>query len=152
MSRLVARVDNNAVQDGYQLYLHAFIVTDDGKRAVVQQGMAPETQYARCYYWLSETLSSFVDNPHAGLDGVPCGRILNLTDSRAAPARQARTQLLCDGGPDRIVRELAQQQAAQLHLELPAHDQPVATDVRLRRLYAALSVAADRGPKISPTC
>jgi len=131
MSRLVARVDNNAVQDGYQLYLHAFIVTDDGKRAVVQQGMAPETQYARCYYWLSETLSSFVDNPHAGLDGVPCGRILNLTDSRAAPARQARTQL---------------------HLELPAHDQPVATDVRLRRLYAALSVAADRGPKISPTC
>lgn len=146
-SRLVARVDNNAVQDGYQLYLHAFIVTDDGKWTVVQQGMAPETRYARRYHWLSETLTSFVENPHAGVDGVSRGHILNLTDTRARDARDAQTKLLREAGPDDIVRKLAQQQTAQLHLDLPAHHQPVASDVQLRRLHAALCAAADRGPQ-----
>lgn len=145
-SRLVARVDNNAVQDGYQLYLHAFVIADDGKWCVVQQGMAPEQRYARRYHWLSETLTSFVVDPHSGLDGVFRGRILNLTDARAGDARDAQLKLLHEAGPDRIVRELASMQTAQLHLDLPAHHQPQAADVRLRRLHGALAAAADRGP------
>src|SRR5262245_1814453 len=64
-SRLVAKVDSAAVQDGYELYLHGFIVADDGKWVVVQQGMNASTRYARRYHWLSEGLRSFVEAPHA---------------------------------------------------------------------------------------
>src|SRR5436189_6488448 len=70
-SRLVAKVDSAAVQDGFDLYLHGFIVTDDGRWVVVQQGMNGGRKQARRYHWLSEGLQSFVDDPHAAIDG-PC--------------------------------------------------------------------------------
>ncbi|MEM7407222.1 MAG: DUF763 domain-containing protein [Pseudomonadota bacterium] len=149
-SRLVAKVDNNALQDGYQLYLHGFIVAADGAWCVVQQGMRPEVRYARRYHWLSAGLTNFVDAPHAGLDGIPAGEILNLTDTRAALARDSQLRLLEDEGPDRIVATLADQQRAQLHLDLPAHHHPRPADVKLRRLHAALAAAAERGPKDFP--
>ena len=66
-SRLVAKVDNNAVQDGHQLYLHAFIVADDGRWTVVQQGMNQNDHTARRYHWLSERVDGFVEQPHSGL-------------------------------------------------------------------------------------
>ena len=69
LSRLVAKVDSAAVQDGFDLYLHGFIVTDDGRWAVVQQGMNDENRTARRYHWLSEGLKSFVDEPHAAIEG-----------------------------------------------------------------------------------
>jgi hypothetical protein len=72
-SRLVAKVDSAAVQDGFDLYLHGFVVTDDGHWAVVQQGMNGERRQARRYHWLSEGLRSFVDDPHAAIDGVGQG-------------------------------------------------------------------------------
>ena len=68
-SRLVAKVDSAAIQDGFDLYLHSFIVTDDGKWAVVQQGMNDGLRQARRYHWLSEDLESFVDEPHKAIDG-----------------------------------------------------------------------------------
>ena len=68
-SRLVAKVDSAAIQDGFQLYLHGFIVTDDGHWAVVQQGMNGDLKQARRYHWLSEGMASFVDEPHAAIDG-----------------------------------------------------------------------------------
>src|SRR2546423_4261344 len=68
-SKLVAKVDSAAVQDGYQLYLHGFIVADDGKWVVVQQGMRDADGTARRYHWLSEGVRDFVDEPHAGIDG-----------------------------------------------------------------------------------
>ena len=77
-SRLVAKVDSAAVQDGFDLYLHGFIVTDDGKWTVVQQGMNGERKQARRYHWLSEGLTSFVDNPHAAVEGARQGEIINL--------------------------------------------------------------------------
>src|SRR3982751_3239952 len=81
-SRLVAKVDSAAVQDGFDLYLHGFIVTDDGKWCVVQQGMNGDSRRARRYHWLSEGLESFVDAPHAAIEGRRQGEIVNLTDRR----------------------------------------------------------------------
>jgi hypothetical protein len=75
-SRLVAKVDSAAVQDGFQLYLHGFIVTDEGRWVVVQQGMNGELKQARRYHWLSEGLESFVDEPHAAIEGPGQGEIV----------------------------------------------------------------------------
>jgi uncharacterized protein len=83
-SRLVAKVDSAAVQDGFDLYLHGFVVTDDGHWAVVQQGMNGERRQARRYHWLSEGLTSFVDDPHTAIEGAGQGEIVNLADRRAA--------------------------------------------------------------------
>ena len=106
-SRLVAKVDSAAVQDGFQLYLHGFIVTDDGHWVVVQQGMNGELKQARRYHWLSEGLKSFVDEPHAAIEGPGQGEIVILTDHRAEPSRQRQLELLGALGPDGIVRELS---------------------------------------------
>src|SRR5215217_7035023 len=89
-SRLVAKVDNEAVQDGFDLYLHGFIVTDEGNWVVVQQGMNGDGKQARRYHWLSEGLSSFVDAPHSAIDGPLQGEIINLTDRRAEASRQTQ--------------------------------------------------------------
>jgi hypothetical protein len=93
-SRLVAKVDSAAVQDGFQLYLHGFIVADDGKWVVVQQGMNDELHQARRYHWLSERLTSFVDAPHAAIEGERHGEIVNLTDRRADDSRRRQVEIL----------------------------------------------------------
>jgi hypothetical protein len=105
-SRLVAKVDSAALQDGFDLYLHGFIVTDDGKWVVVQQGMNPDSRQARRYHWLSEGITSFVDSPHAAIEGKGQGEIVNLADRRAATSRTSQFDLLDSLGPDRIVREV----------------------------------------------
>ena len=111
-SRLVAKVDNAAVQDGFDLYLHGFIVADDGRWVVVQQGMNGERRQARRYHWLSEGLTSFVDDPHAAIDGAGQGVIVNLTDRRAAASRRQQIDLLADLGPDGVAREAAELEPA----------------------------------------
>src|ERR1700712_5518722 len=88
-SRLTARVDNNAVVDGFQLYLHSFVVTRSGEWAVVQQGMNPENHLARRYHWHSATVRDFVSDPHAAVVGKPQGEIVNLVDARAERAQSA---------------------------------------------------------------
>lgn len=160
VSRLVAKVDSAAVQDGYDLYLHGFIVTDDGGWAVVQQGMNGSLGQARRYHWLSEEVKSFVEAPHAAIEGAGQGKIINLTDRRAAAARDAQTDLLRGLGPDGIAREAAflwekalepsrsapPEQPLLPHLVMPSHHDVRPGDVILRRLHAALAAAADRGP------
>lgn len=157
-SRLVAKVDSAAVQDGYQLYLHGFIVGDDGRWVVVQQGMKDATRTARRYHWLSEGLASFVDAPHSGIEGRTEGEIVNLTDARAAASRAAQIELLGTLGADGVARELAALEgdaaipspAAQPtlpHLTLPAHHDVRAEDVVTSRLRGAISAAAQRGPQ-----
>jgi len=106
-SRLGAKVDSAAVQDGFDLYLHGFIVTDDGSWVVVQQGMNGDRRQARRYHWLSEGLQSFVDEPHAAIDGIEQGVIVNLTDRQAAASRQGQLDILSTLGPDGIERQLA---------------------------------------------
>jgi uncharacterized protein len=87
-SRLVAKVDSAAVQDGFDLYLHGFIVADDGRWVVVQQGMNGDQKLARRYHWISEGLKNFINEPHAAIEGVQQGVIVNLTDHRAEASRQ----------------------------------------------------------------
>ena len=104
-SRLVAKVDSAAVQDGFELYLHGFFVTAEGTWTVVQQGMNGDKKQARRYHWHSRALQSFVEEPHSAIDGPAQGEIINLTDRRAENSRKAQLQLLADVGPDRIVAE-----------------------------------------------
>ena len=151
-SRLVAKVDSAAVQDGYELYLHGFIVTDDGHWTVVQQGMNGEMRQARRYHWHSEGLSDFVDEPHSAIDGAPQGEIVNLTDRRASNSRHAQLDLLSALGPDGIAAEFAQligkvsDQLELPHLLMPAHHEVRSSDVFIRRLHGTLAAAADRAP------
>jgi hypothetical protein len=157
-SRLVAKVDSAAVQDGFELYLHGFIVTDDGNWTVVQQGMNGGLRQARRYHWLSEGLTSFVNDPHAAIAGEAQGEIINLADRRAEASRDAQLDILSSLGPDRIAREFASlarrpgavsppAQAALPFLVMPAHHDVRSSNVLARRLHGNLAAAADRGPK-----
>ena len=168
-SRLVAKVDSAAVQDGFDLYLHGFIVSDDGRWVVVQQGMNGESKQARRYHWLSENLSSFVDAPHAAIEGSPQGNIVNLADHRAGLSRRAQVELLQSLGPDGIAREIGridrsgnrappnrsrpepEPEGFQLgllpHLILPDHHDVRGSDVVTRRLHGNLAAAAECGPR-----
>ncbi|HEX8755381.1 MAG TPA: DUF763 domain-containing protein [Steroidobacteraceae bacterium] len=111
-SRLIAKIDSAAVQDGYDLYLHGFIVTASGEWCVVQQGMSAVRREARRYHWLSEGLSSFLDSPHAAVDGVNQGRILNLADARAKASRAAGLELV-RAGPGRTLSVLRRLQSGR---------------------------------------
>jgi hypothetical protein len=159
-SRLVAKVDSAAVQDRFDLYLHGFVVADDGQWVVVQQGMNGDKWQARRYHWLSEGLKSFVEEPHSGIDGPRQGEIVNLTDRRADASRRGQLDLLHALGPGGIARELAlleggvpaaaakpEPQLVLPHLVMPAHHDVRAKDVLQPRLQATLAAAADRGPQ-----
>jgi hypothetical protein len=106
-SRLVAKVDSAAVQDGFELYLHGFIVTNDGQWVVVQQRMNGDRKQARRYHWLSEGLKNFVEEPHSAIDGIGQGEIINLTDRRARASRRYQLGVLHSLGPDGIARKLS---------------------------------------------
>ena len=159
-SRLVAKVDSAAVQDGFDLYLHGFIVTDDGRWTVVQQGMNDDRRQARRYHWLSEGIESFVDRPHAAIEGRAQGEILNLTDRRAAPSRSGQLALLRTFRPDEIVSEFSALERAASgtrverpvaqplipHLVMPTHHDVRPSDVVAKRLHGAIAAAAECGP------
>ena len=157
-SRLIAKVDSAAVQDGFDLYLHGFIVADDGKWVVIQQGMNDERRQARRYHWLSEGLTSFLDSPHAAIEGREQGEIVNLADRRAERSRDGQLDLLASLGPDKIIREfnalegkspvIDKQEAQPMlpYLVMPAHHDVRQEDVNMRRLHGNLAAAAERGP------
>ncbi|TPI12729.1 DUF763 domain-containing protein [Mesorhizobium sp. B4-1-3] len=159
-SRLVAKVDSAAVQDGYDLYLHGFIVADDGRWVVVQQGMNGDARQARRYHWLSEGLTSFVDQPHAAIEGETQGEIVNLTDRRAEKARSGQVELLKTMSPEKILTELAvlearpePEPAAQPllpNLVMPAHHDVRESDIVMRRLHGNIASAIESGPKDFP--
>jgi hypothetical protein len=135
-SRLTARVDNNAVDDGFQIYLHSFVLTADGEWAVVQQGMNEGSRLARRYHWHSPTVRDFVSDPHSAIVGEPAGTIRNLVDGRAAAAREALLTIARDD-PARTLAEVRR-------LEMPAHHDVRARDVQERRLGAVLALAHER--------
>jgi hypothetical protein len=135
-SRLTARIDNNAVDDGFQIYLHAFVLTRDGRWAVVQQGMNEGSGMARRYHWHSAAVQDFTADPHTAIVGQPRGEIRNLVDGRARPAQEA---LLA------ITREApAKTIAAARRLEMPARHDVRRSDVQARRLGAVLALAQER--------
>jgi hypothetical protein len=158
-SRLVAKVDSAAVQDGFDLYLHGFVVTDDAKWVVVQQGMNGDLRQARRYHWLSEGVGDFVNEPHAAIEGVGHGEIINLTDRRAANSRDAQLDLLKSLGPDGITKELrtltsvpkkVSSQPLLPHLIMPEHHDVLPNDVVMRRLRGSFAAAANCGPRDFP--
>ena len=135
-SRLTARIDNNAVADGFQLYLHSFVVTQSGEWAVVQQGMNPDSHLARRYHWHSASVRDFVSAPHTAIVGQPQGEILNLVDTRAAKAQNAL--LTIAKGP------LTSSLNDARRLVMPTHHDIRGKDVDLKRLGAVLAVAHEQ--------
>lgn len=138
-SKLSAKVDNTAVQDGFQLYTHNFILTDTGQWTVVQQGMHTGNKTARRYHWHSANLRSFTEEPHTGICGINQGEILNLTATGAAATRQDMVQITA-ADPGGVIREFQQ-------LLLPHHHDVQAADVNLKRLGAVLWVAHEQQPE-----
>ncbi|MET3649933.1 hypothetical protein ABIC60_004588 [Phyllobacterium ifriqiyense] len=157
-SRLVAKVDSAALQDGFDLYLHGFIVADDGKWVVVQQGMNGNSRQARRYHWLSEGLTSFVDAPHAAIEGQQVGNIINLADRRASDSRVRQIEVLKTLNPGRIVEEVAtlegtpavtpilSDQMLLPHLVMPEHHDVRESDIIMRRLYGNIAAAVEAAP------
>ena len=135
-SRLAAKIDNNAVADGFQLYLHSFVVTREGDWAIVQQGMNDATGMARRYHWHSASVRDFVCEPHTGIVGGNEGTILNLVDRRAKPAQDAMLSIASQA-PENTIRQVQQ-------LIVPRHHDVRSEDVDLRRLGAVLAVSYER--------
>lgn len=131
-SRLSAKVDNTAIQDGFQLYLHSFIVTKEGEWAVVQQGMNQNERMARRYHWMSAAVKSFTEEPHTSIYGKNQGLILNLTDKNAQPLKRGILDLTREN-PDKLIKEIS--------LIMPRQHEVKAKDVNLKRLGATLALA-----------
>lgn len=174
-SKLVAKVDSTAVQDGFQLYQHNFILSNEGDWAVVQQGMNTQTRTARRYHWCSENLKSFIEEPHAAVTGENQGQILNLT---ALNANETRSGILTISreNPDKIIGEFKKIQelglpenmggklplvsqndetndgfmpanVSERSIVMPFHHDVRAEDVDLKRLGGVLATAYETDPK-----
>jgi hypothetical protein len=126
-------VDNNAIADGFQIYLHAFVVSATGEWAVVQQGMNESTRLARRYHWHSATVRDFTSAPHTGIAGEHQGIIMNLVDAAAAPAQDALLQIAHEH-PEKTLAEARR-------LVLPVHHDVRPQNVDLKRLGAVLVTA-----------
>ena len=137
-SRLTAKIDNNAIADGFQLYLHSFVVSKAGEWTVVQQGMNDATGLARRYHWHSATVQDFTSDPHTAIVGesVFAGSIMNLVDSRAKAAQSALLEITREN-PERTLREVPR-------LTMPVHHDVRENDIDVKRLGAVLAVAYER--------
>ena len=141
-SRLTARVDNNAVADGFQIYLHSFVLTSDGDWAVVQQGMNEASRLARRYHWHSAAVRDFTSAPHTAIVGEPAGTIMNLVDRDARPAQDALLAITRED-PSRTLADIRRLTMPR-HLSMPAHHDVRAKDVNEKRLGAVLALAHER--------
>jgi hypothetical protein len=138
-SKLSAKVDNTAVQDGFQLYTHNFILSNSGEWTVVQQGMRTEDKTARRYHWHSQNIRSFVEEPHTGICGINQGNILNLTAVEANPTREGIMNISGEN-PLEIIHTFQQ-------LKMPSHHEVRAEDVNLKRLGSTLWLAHEQQPQ-----
>lgn len=141
-SRMSAKVDNSAVQDGYQIYHHSFIFDREGRWAVVQQGMNESNGWARRYHWLSETVSNFVDEPHAGIISSERTEPLNMVAHESEEARQASTALAIEK-PWKNLKELKRLK----HIELPGRHEILVRDINPDRLASTLESAYEAQPE-----
>src|SRR2546422_7864740 len=135
-SRLTARIDNNAIADGFQIYLHSFVVTSVGEWAIVQQGLNDRSGMARRYHWHSASVRHFVAEPHTGIVGENQGMIMNLVDAHANTAQTALLDIVREH-PDKTL-------SAVRHLRLPSHHDVRPQNIDLKRLGAVLAVAYER--------
>jgi len=135
-SRLTARIDNNAIADGFQIYLHSFVLAANGEWIVVQQGLNDQRGIARRYHWHSAAVKDFVAEPHTGIVGEPQGTIMNLVDAHAGAAQAAMLEIAREN-PDKTL-------SAARHLRMPAHHEVRPQNVDLKRLGAVLALAYER--------
>jgi uncharacterized protein len=138
-SRLTAKIDNGCVGDGFQIYLHSFVLAADGEWSIVQQGLNGESGMARRYHWHSANVRDFLADPHTGIAGAHQGTIMNLVDAQAAPAQTALLGMARDD-PDATLRDVRR-------LTMPRRHSVRADDVDLKRLGAVLAVAYERDLK-----
>jgi hypothetical protein len=142
-SRMAAKVDNTALQDGYQLYHHTFLFTAKGSWAVVQQGMNDAARYARRYHWLGERVGDFVCEPHAGICSDGVGQALNMVASESGPARDTVTELVIEEKPEKLLAELKRLKT----LDLPPRHHLTMQDIHPDRLSKIIISAHDRAPE-----
>jgi hypothetical protein len=135
-SRLTARIDNNAIADGFQIYLHSFVLSAGGEWTVIQQGMNEAGGLARRYHWHSASVRDFTSAPHTGIEGKPQGVIINLVDEKAGDAQKAMLSIVKEN-PDVTLREVSS-------ILLPRHHEVRAGNVDLKRLGAVLALAYER--------
>ncbi|HEX9896048.1 MAG TPA: DUF763 domain-containing protein [Dehalococcoidales bacterium] len=139
----LAKVDNNAVQDGYQLYHHNFFFTSQGKWAVVQQGMNETNHYARRYHWLGETVTDFVNEPHSAILSETKGTTLNLVASESSPARATITEIATETKPENLMSDLKK----LVTLTLPAHHPLTVADIHPESLNKIILSVYERQPE-----
>ena len=142
-SRMSAKVDNTALQDGYQLYHHTFFFTKDGSWAVVQQGMNETNRYARRYHWLGEKVCDFVCEPQAAICAQAKGEALNLVAWESAQARKVITQVATEERPNKIVGQLNRLKT----LNLPQRPYISLEDIHPDRLCKIFFTAYEHKPQ-----
>ncbi|MDD5634326.1 MAG: DUF763 domain-containing protein, partial [Candidatus Omnitrophica bacterium] len=142
-SRMSAKVDNTAIQDGYQLYHHTFIVDKNGKWAVIQQGMNENTKWARRYHWLGDEVSDFVVEPHKA---ICCDQknenTLNLVAKESSGAREVCGKLSCDT-PEKTVKEYSR----ILELKMPSYHDVKQRDILPKNLKKILITTYENKPE-----
>jgi hypothetical protein len=142
-SRMSAKVDSSAVQDGYQLYHHTFLFTRKGSWTVVQQGMNEAKRYARRYHWLGEAVTDFVNEPHSAILSEARGQTLNLTATESESARTTISGIATRENPERVIGELKRLKT----LSLPAHHQIFTSDLHPDSLRKIILSAYERQPQ-----
>ena len=135
-SRLAAKVDNTAIQDGFQLYLHNFILTSEGEWAIVQQGLNDASGMARRYHWHSTQFQSYLNAPHAGITGENQGMILNLADEKADVTRNGIVKI-AEESPEKMMAEIRK-------IVMPRHHEVMISDVNMKQLGAVLTLAHEK--------
>jgi hypothetical protein len=151
-SRMSAKVDSAAVQDGYQIYHHSFFLTPRGAWCVVQQGMNEAAGYARRYHWLGETVSDFVCEPHSAIDdlGKPATEaedfpLLNMVASEADANRKASAALVREK-PEWLLGEVERLTEGP-SLFAPAHHPVLPQDINRDHLKKTITLAHERNPQ-----
>ena len=142
-SRMAAKVDNSALQDGYHLYHHTFLFTKNGSWSVVQQGMNEGNHYARRYHWLGEKVTDFVCEPHSAICSQARGEALNLVAAESEPARDTITQIATEEKPEEIVSQLKKLKA----LDLPSRHHLSLVDIHPDRLHKTLLITYEHQPE-----
>jgi len=140
-SRMSAKVDNVALQDGYSLYHHTFFFTREGRWAVVQQGMNTALRYARRYHWLGENVHDFTNEPQSAICSETRGAALNLVARESAPARAAIAAIAGAGEPHRLLAELN-----KVTLTMPRREYITQTDINPARLARSLDWVDEHRP------
>lgn len=142
-SRMSAKVDSSAIQDGYQLYHHTFLFTRRGSWTVIQQGMNEVNRYARRYHWLGEAVTDFVNEPHSAILSEARGQVLNLTASESDPARTTITGIATEERPEKVIAELKRLKT----LNLPSRHQINTSDLHPDSLSKIILSAYERQPQ-----